>query len=194
MYRAAVGVGVGAALLLTWVNLAVGIIGEPDERANVLYLGVPAVGIIGAVIARLEPRGMARALFATALAQALIAAIALILGWGAPGTGPLEIVALNGMFVALFAGSAWLFRLGAGESLKRTDALASIRACCRGGWGTAAPPVPTLPARSEAAILPHSGRRAGTSPTSRVPARSFPVPPPRTPRGGTGRRWTRPRW
>jgi hypothetical protein len=113
VYRAAAGVGVGAAFLLTWVNLAVGIIGEPDERANVLYLGVPAVGIIGAVIARLEPRGMARALFATALVQALIAAIALILGWGAPGTGPLEIVALNGMFVVLFAGSAWLFRLAA---------------------------------------------------------------------------------
>jgi hypothetical protein len=113
MYRAAVGVAVGAAFLLTWVNLAVGIIGEPDERANVLYLGVPAVGIIGAVIARLEPRGMARALVATALAQALIAVIALILGWGAPGTGPLEIVALNGMFVALFAGAAWLFHLAA---------------------------------------------------------------------------------
>ena len=113
VYRAAAGVAVGAAFLLTWVNLAVGIIGEPDERANVLYLGVPAVGIIGAVIARLEPRGMARALVATALAQALIGAIALILGWGAPGTGPLQIVALNGMFVALFAGSAWLFRLAA---------------------------------------------------------------------------------
>jgi hypothetical protein len=45
--------------------------------------------------------------------RSLIGAIALILGWGAPGTGPLEIVALNGMFVALFAGSAWLFRLAA---------------------------------------------------------------------------------
>jgi hypothetical protein len=113
VYRAAVGVAVGAAFLLTWVNLAAGIIGEPDERANGLYLGVPAVGIIGAVIARLEPRGMARALVATALAQALIAGIALILAWGAPGTGPLEVVALNGFFIALFVGSAWLFRLAA---------------------------------------------------------------------------------
>jgi hypothetical protein len=113
VYRAAAGVAVGAAFLLTWVNLAVGIIGEPDERANVLYLGVPAVGIIGAVFARLEPRGMARALFATALAQALIGAMALILCWGAPGTGPLEIVGLNGMFVALFVGSGWLFRRAA---------------------------------------------------------------------------------
>ena len=32
---------------------------------------------VGAVIARLEPRGMARALFATALAQALVPVIAL---------------------------------------------------------------------------------------------------------------------
>jgi hypothetical protein len=35
-----------------------------------MYIGVLAVGIIGAIIARLRPRGMARALFATALAQA----------------------------------------------------------------------------------------------------------------------------
>jgi hypothetical protein len=53
---------------------------------------------------------MARALFAMALAQALVAAIALIAGLGLPWSGPAEILLLNGFFVALFAGSAWLFR------------------------------------------------------------------------------------
>jgi hypothetical protein len=58
---------------------------------------------------------MARALVATALAQATVAAMALIAGLGSPVTGPLEIVMGNGLFVALFAGSAWLFQRAAQE-------------------------------------------------------------------------------
>ncbi len=109
-YRAAVGVALAAAFILVWVNGAVGIIGSEDNDANLMYGGVLAVGVIGAIIARFQPRGMARALFATALAQALVAVIALIAGLGSPWSGPLEIVALNGFFVALWVGSALLFR------------------------------------------------------------------------------------
>ncbi len=109
-YRAAVGVALAAAFILVWVNGAVGIIGSEDNDANLMYGGVLAVGVIGAIIARFQPRGMARALFATALAQASVAVVALIAGLGSPGSGPLEIVALNGFFVALFVGSALLFR------------------------------------------------------------------------------------
>ena len=54
---------------------------------------------------------MARALLATALAQALVALIALIAGkHRAPVSSVFEILGLNGFFVALFVGSAWLFR------------------------------------------------------------------------------------
>jgi hypothetical protein len=74
-----------------------------------MYFGVLAVGIIGAIVARLRPHEMARALFATALAQASVAVIALIFGLGS-GNPPLEILALNGFFVGLFVGSALLFR------------------------------------------------------------------------------------
>jgi hypothetical protein len=70
-YRAAVGVALAAAFLLIWINAAVGIIGSEDNPANLMYGGVLAVGTIGAVIARFEPDGMARALFVIALAQAL---------------------------------------------------------------------------------------------------------------------------
>jgi len=112
-YRAAVGVALAAAFLLVWVNGAVGIIGSEDNPANLMYGGVLAVGIIGAIIARFQPHGMARALFATALAQALVAVIALLGGLGSPWSGPLEIAALNGIFVALFAGSALLFQKAA---------------------------------------------------------------------------------
>ena len=61
------------------------------------------------------PDGMARALFATALAQALVAVIVLIFGLGLPWSPPVEILALNGFFVALFVGSALLFRYAARE-------------------------------------------------------------------------------
>jgi hypothetical protein len=123
-HRAAVGVALAAALLLVWINLAVGLIGAEDHQANLMYVGVLAVGIIGAIIARFQPHGMARALFATALAQALVAVIALIFGLGSPVSGPLEILALNGFFVALFVGSALLFRYAAREQTPRGAGLA----------------------------------------------------------------------
>ncbi len=110
-YRAAGGVALAAALLIVWINLAVGIIGTEGSPANLMYIGVLAVGGIGAIVARFQPHGMARALFATALAQALVAIIALIAGMQpAPA---LNVV--NGFFVALFVGSALLFRNAARE-------------------------------------------------------------------------------
>ena len=61
---------------------------------------------VGAIIARFQPHGMARALFATALAQMLVGVIALIAGLG------LTLI-LNGLFAALWVGSALLFRRAA---------------------------------------------------------------------------------
>jgi hypothetical protein len=110
-YRAAVGVALVAGFLLVWINLAVGIIGEPDEVANVMYIGVLAVGIAGAFVARFRPQEMARALLATAFAQALVAVVTLFFGLGSGSSpGVLGILTLNGFFISLFAGSALLFR------------------------------------------------------------------------------------
>jgi hypothetical protein len=109
-YRAAVVTALAAAFILVWVNLAVGIIGDEGNPANLMYLGVLAIGIVGAIFARFKPHGMARALFATALAQALVAVIALIAELGSPLSGPREILTPNGFFIALWVGSAMLFR------------------------------------------------------------------------------------
>ena len=114
-YRTAVGVAVVAGLLLIWVNLAVGIIGSEDNPANLMYIGVLAVGIIGAGIARLRPRGMTRTLFATALAQMLIPVTALII-WRPSleeTPGIVGVFILNAFFAALFVISALLFRRAA---------------------------------------------------------------------------------
>lgn len=112
-YRSAVGVAIATALVLVWLSLGVGVIGKDGDPANVMYFGVVAVGVVGALVARFRPRGMASAVYATALAQGVVALIALLAGLGRPWSGPLEIVGLNGMFVALFVGSAWLFRRAA---------------------------------------------------------------------------------
>ena len=96
-YRAAVGVAVVAAFILIWINLAVGIIGSEDNPANLMYGGVLAVGILGALIVRFQPHGMARALAATALVQALVGVIAMIAGLGSTGANwPEAIVVLTG--------------------------------------------------------------------------------------------------
>lgn len=134
-YRAATGIALASALLLVWVNGAVGIIGSEDNAANLMYFGVLAIGMTGAFIARLEPNGMARTLFAMALAQALVGVIALIgvvadpSFWGEatgaqhPGfvsqvlemnPSPVtQILGANGMFIALFLAAASLFQTAA---------------------------------------------------------------------------------
>lgn len=115
-YRAAVGVALVAAFILVWMNLAVGIIGSEDNPANAMYGVVLTIGIIGAVTARLQPLGMARAMVATALAQASAAAIALIVGLGASAANwPGDVVTLTSCFAALWLLSAWLFWKAARE-------------------------------------------------------------------------------
>ena len=112
-YRLAMGIALAAAGLLVWLSLGVGIIGKDGDPANIMYFGVLVIGIIGSIIARLQPQGMARTLLAMALTQALIAAIALIAGLGLPWSGSAEIALLNGTFIVMFVGSAWLFKRAA---------------------------------------------------------------------------------
>lgn len=120
-YRAAVGVAVAAAVLLVWINAAVGIIGDGDlDSPNGMYFGVLAVGIVSALIARFKPQGMARALFATAIAQMSVPVIALII-WKSAFFNPpgvLGVFALNTFFAMLFVGSALLFRRASATNLK----------------------------------------------------------------------------
>lgn len=98
------------------MNAAVGIIGD-DEFFNLMYFGVLAIGIVGALIARLQPQGLARALFAVAIAQMLVPLIVLAIpnlrGALMEPPGPVVVFALNAFFAMLWIGSAWLFRRAA---------------------------------------------------------------------------------
>ena len=122
-YQFALGLALTAAILIVWLNAAAGLIGiEDDHPANFLYVGVLAIGFIGAIITRFQPRGLARASFATALAQALVGAIALEL----PNTASsVQILILHGLFVALFAGAALLFRYAARKGFRPQAAAAT---------------------------------------------------------------------
>ena len=109
--RTAAAVALATGLALVWLNLAVGLVGAEDDPANLIHGGVLAVGLAGTVLARLRPRFMARALLATALAQAASAVVALAAGWGATTPhGPGKILVLDGIFTALWLLSAALFR------------------------------------------------------------------------------------
>lgn len=110
-YRAALALAVATGLFLTWGVAAMGIIGAEGDPFDLLYLGVLAIGIVGAALTRLKPAGMVQVAVAMATAQAAVAAIALLVGkQDVPVSSVAEIVGLNGAFVALFLVAAWLFR------------------------------------------------------------------------------------
>ena len=101
----------GVLALLTasaqaWINLAVGVIGDEDDPANLMYFAVLAVAAAGAVLSRLRPLGLAYAMCAAAAAQIGTFVAALVLGLGF--TGPITV-----FFTALWLISAWLFRRAA---------------------------------------------------------------------------------
>ncbi|MBE7366605.1 hypothetical protein [Ramlibacter pallidus] len=86
-YRLGLCVAIVTALALAWLSLGVGLIGRDGDPANIMYLGVIAIGVV--------------------------AAIALVARLGLPYSPPAEIVLLNAFFVAMFCAAAWLFRRAA---------------------------------------------------------------------------------
>lgn len=77
-YRAAFGIVAVAGFFLVWINLAVGIIGNEGNPANLLFGGVLLIGFVGALVARFRAHGMARTLTAMAITQALVGIVALV--------------------------------------------------------------------------------------------------------------------
>lgn len=117
-YKAGVAVALGTGLFLLWGVLALGVIGREGDRADLMYLGVLSIALLGALISRGKPEGLAKAMIGTAAAQAAVTVIALLMGkQDDPVTSVLEIVGLNSMFIGLFLGSAWLFRKAMGNEL-----------------------------------------------------------------------------
>jgi hypothetical protein len=109
-YRVGVGVACTAGLFLIWVNLAVGLIGNEDNPANALYLGVIAIALSGVALSSLEPRGMARTMFATAAVQVAVPIVALIIWRPSFDLGVVQVFGANAMFVTLWIIAGSFFR------------------------------------------------------------------------------------
>lgn len=107
-YRAAAGIAIVAAFLTVWVNLAVGMLGDEGNPANLWFGGVLLVGMAGVILAGFRAQGMARAMEATALGQALMVVYALV-------GGHAEVALPIGIFVLPWLASAQLFKKAARE-------------------------------------------------------------------------------
>jgi hypothetical protein len=114
-YRLGAGLAVVTGFLMTWVNLAVQIIGH-DNPANLLYLLVVLIGLIGVGLARFQPAGLAKTAFTTTAATFLVPVIAFF-AWPTDfSPGVPQVFMLNSGFVLLFAGAGLLFRQATARS------------------------------------------------------------------------------
>lgn len=105
-YRVAFGLTVVTAFLLVWANLAVGVIGDEGEPANLVFFGVVALGMVGAVFAGGRAAGLAWTVAAMALAQAAMAVFAIV-------RGEVQVGALIAIFAVLWLIAAGLSRQAA---------------------------------------------------------------------------------
>jgi hypothetical protein len=71
-YRGAVAFAAAASFLIVWANGAVGMVGDEDNPSNLYFFGVILIALMGAIVARFRPSGMAVAMIVAALAQVVI--------------------------------------------------------------------------------------------------------------------------
>ena len=101
-FRIGAAMALGACFLLVWVNGAVGIIGNEDDPANLMFAGVILIAMAGSLVAGFRADRMARAMQVTAGAQVTVFLIAL-----ASGAGFIPFATL--FFTGVWLGSAALF-------------------------------------------------------------------------------------
>ena len=121
-YRMGLGIAVGAALVTLWVNGAVGVIGDEDNPANLMFVVVLAMGVVGAFVADFKAAGMARTMTATAAAQALVGVIAFAGRTGSEAGNWMQVIVVFTLVMCTaWMLSAWLFRQAAGDQTRAAD-------------------------------------------------------------------------
>jgi hypothetical protein len=111
-YKVGSVIAVAAGLLITWLTMAVQIIGDRNP-ANLLYGAVILTGLVGVGLARFKPTGMAKAAFATAAATFVVPIIAVIVWPSDFSPGIPQVFALNFAFVLMFVAAGLLFKRAA---------------------------------------------------------------------------------
>jgi len=117
-YRLGAGLAVVTGFLLTWVSLAVQIIGD-ENPGNVFYLGVILLGLIGVGVSRFQPAALAKVAL-TMAASLFVIPLVSVMFWPADFSPGFEkILVLNGFFVAMFAAAGLFFRHAAKQTSAR---------------------------------------------------------------------------
>ncbi len=114
-FRAAVALALAAAFLIIWINGAVGIIGDEDNPANLMFGAVLAVALLGSIAALFRAPGMAIAMFAAAVAQLAVGVIALVGGMAEGPAAPYDVIGSTGFLGGMWLVSGLLFRKAARE-------------------------------------------------------------------------------
>lgn len=95
-YRAGMGIVLAACFLTTWINLAVGIVGNENNPVNTLFFLAPLAAIAGLVLSSFRARGMAVATTLAAIVQLSVMFYIWATGQGFP------------IGVTVFFGTLWL--------------------------------------------------------------------------------------
>ncbi|KRA42458.1 hypothetical protein [Pseudoxanthomonas sp. Root630] len=109
-YLGASVIALGAAFLLVWANLAVGIIGEPSHPLNLAFMAIPLAGVAGALLSHRRARGMARTLRVMAGLQIVAGGLALQTATQEPRA---FLLGFTAAYVAVWLLCAVLFRAAA---------------------------------------------------------------------------------
>ena len=109
-YRGGAAVALLTGFLVTWANGAVGIIGNEDHPANLMFFAVIGIAIAGAFITRFRARGLTVTMSAAAAGQFAVPLIAIAI-WSPPMTADLaRTLIFNSAFAVFWLASAYLFR------------------------------------------------------------------------------------
>lgn len=110
-YKVAVGIALVSGFVLGWSTMVH--TSETENPVNLVYFGVLAVGAVGAALARLQPGGMARALFAMVAALAVAWFITQVLYPDTPAGPVWNIGVAHGGLGLVFTAAGLLFRRAA---------------------------------------------------------------------------------
>lgn len=109
-YRGGAALALLTGFLLVWINGAVGIIGDEDNPANLVFGVILLMAIAGSIVAKAKADGMVRAMAVAGAAQALFGAIVFAWGVGAnEPPGPIGVLVIIEFLAGLWFLSAWLF-------------------------------------------------------------------------------------
>lgn len=113
-YRGGVALAVFAGFVLIWSNAAVGILGDEDNPANLLFLAVPAVALAGGMVTGFRARGMVWAMTAAGVVLLAVPAFAYAFAIGdAASLTHFDYPVFLALYALMWFGSAALFRRAA---------------------------------------------------------------------------------